>query len=55
VGLGRGERSKEVVALGPGGAGGCLVTHPSVPPTFFLLPFLFLSRPFYWQLVLGLL
>jgi hypothetical protein len=54
VGLGRGERSKEVVALGPGGAGGCLVTHPSVPLSFLLL-FLFLSRPFYWQLVLGLL
>jgi hypothetical protein len=54
VGLGRGKRSKEVVALGPSGAGGCLVTHPSVPFSFFLL-FLFLSRPIYWQLVLGLL
>jgi hypothetical protein len=51
------------VALGPGGAGGCLVTHPSVLLSFFflslfsffLLLFLFLSRPFYWQLVLGLL
>jgi hypothetical protein len=52
------------VALGPGGAGGCLVPHPSVLLSFLflflfsfflLLLFLFLSRPFYWQLVLGLL